>query len=69
MPRFILIRQTVLPQYTNVTDRQTDRQTGQTDRQRSDSTGRTVLQTVAQKSQGIRDFSGIFNDNLLQIQC
>jgi len=42
-----LIRPTVWPQYTNVTDRQdrTDRQTGQ----RSDSIGRTVLQTVAQK--------------------
>jgi len=51
MPSFILIRQTVWPQYTNVTDRQTDRQdrTGQTDRQRSDSIGRTVLQTFAQK--------------------
>ena len=41
---FILIRPTVWPQCTNVTDR-TDRQ----DRQRTDSTGRTVLQTVAQK--------------------
>jgi len=44
MPSFILIRQTVWPQYTNVTDRQT----GQ-DRQRSDSIGRTVLQMGAQK--------------------
>ena len=44
VPSFILIRQTVWPHYTNVTDRQ-DR----TDRQRSDSIGRTVLQTVAQK--------------------
>ena len=35
MPSFILIRQTVWPQYTNVSDRQTDRQ----DRQRSDSIG------------------------------
>ena len=42
---FILIHPTVWPQYTNVTDRQTDRQ----DRERSDSIGRTVLQTVAQK--------------------
>jgi len=33
MPSFILIRPAVWPQYTNVTDRQTDR----TDRQRSDS--------------------------------
>ena len=41
MPSFILIRPTVWPQYTNVTDRQ--------DRQRTDSIGRTVLQTVAQK--------------------
>jgi len=31
MPSFILIRETVWPQYTNVTDR-TDRHTGQTDR-------------------------------------
>jgi len=44
MPSFILIRPTVWPQYTNVTDR-TDRQ----DRQRTDSIGQTVLQTVAQK--------------------
>ena len=34
-----------LPQYTNVTNRQTR----QTDRQRAESIGRTVLQTVAQK--------------------
>ena len=49
MPSFILIHPTVWPQYTNVTDRQTDR-TGRQDRrgQRSDSIGRTVLQTVAQ---------------------
>jgi len=38
MPSFILIRRTVWPQCTNVTDR-SDRQT---DRQRSDSIGRTV---------------------------
>jgi len=38
---FILIRPTVWPQYTNVTDR--------TDRQWSDSTGRTILQTVTQR--------------------
>jgi len=30
VPSFILIHPTVWPQYTNVTDRQTDRQTGQT---------------------------------------
>jgi len=42
LPSFILIRPTVWPQFTNVTDRQTDRQ-------RTDSTERTVLQTVAQK--------------------
>ena len=41
MPSFILIRPTVWPQYTNVTDRQ--------DRQRTDSIGLTVLQTVTQK--------------------
>jgi len=45
MPSFILIRPTVSPQCTNVTDRQT----GQ-DRQRSDTIGRTVLQTVAKKT-------------------
>jgi len=44
MPSFILIRPTVWPQCTNITDRQ-DRQ----DRQRTDSIGRTVLQTVAEK--------------------
>jgi len=44
LPSFMLIRLTVWPQYTNVTDK-TERQTGQ----RSDSIGRTVLQTVAQK--------------------
>jgi len=49
MPSFILIRPTVWPQCTNVTDRQTDRQ-DTTDRQRTDSIGRTVLQTVAQKA-------------------
>ena len=45
MPSFILIRPTVWPECTNVTDR--TGQTGQTDQ--SDSIGRTVLQTVAQK--------------------
>ena len=44
MPSFILIRPTVWPQYTNVTD-MTHRQTGQW----SSRIGRTVLQTVAQK--------------------
>jgi len=44
MPNFILIHPTVWPQYTNVTDRQTDR-TGQ----RSHSIGRTVLPMVVQK--------------------
>jgi len=42
MPSFVLIRPTVWPQYTNVT------QTSQT-AQGTDSIGRTVLQTVAQK--------------------
>ena len=42
-PSGILIHPTVLPQYTNVTDRQT----GQTDN--GHRIGRTVLQTVAQK--------------------
>jgi len=44
VPSFVLIRPTIWPQCTNVTDR-----TGQTDRQRTDSIGRTVLQMVAQK--------------------
>jgi len=43
MSSFILIHPIVWPQYTNVTDRRTDRQ-------RSDSIRRTVLQTVAQKT-------------------
>ena len=47
VPSFVLIRPTVWPQCTNVTDR-TDRTDSQ-DRQRTDSIGRTVLQTVAQK--------------------
>jgi len=49
MPSLILIRPTVCPQYTNVTDR--TGQTGETrqTRQRSDSIRRTVLQTVAEK--------------------
>jgi len=46
MPSFILIRATIWPQYTNVTDRQTDRQTGQ----RSDSIGPTVIQRVHEKT-------------------
>ena len=45
---FALIHPTVWPQYTNVTDKQTDKQDRQA-RHRSDSIGRTVLQTVAQK--------------------
>jgi len=43
MPNFILIHSTILPQYTNATDRQ-DR-TGQW----SNSIGQTVLQMVNQK--------------------
>jgi len=62
MPGFILIRQTVWPQYTNVTDRQ-DR-TGQTDRQRSDIIGRTVLQTVDRKRPRVKDCN-----NMLQTCC
>jgi len=46
-PSFILIRPTVWPQCTNVTDK--TGQTGQ-DRQRTDIIGRTVLQTVAQQA-------------------
>jgi len=42
VPSGILVHPTVWPQYTNVKDRQADRQ-------RSDSIGRTVLQTVGQK--------------------
>jgi len=41
VPSFVLIRPTVWPQCTNVTDRQ--------DRQRTDSIGRTVLHRVAQQ--------------------
>jgi len=41
-----LIRPTVWPQYTNVTDRQDKKGEG---RQQNDSIGQTVLQTVAQK--------------------
>ena len=56
LPSFILIRPTVWPQCTNITDRQTDRQ-GTTDRQRTDSIGQTVLQTVApKKHSGSRHF-------------
>jgi len=43
IPSRTSIHPTVWPQYTNVTDRQT--QTDRQDRQRSDSTGRSVLQT------------------------
>jgi len=42
VPSGILIHPAVWPQYTNVTDRQTDRQNNGT------IAGRTVLQTVAQ---------------------
>jgi len=49
MPSFILIRPTVWPQCTNVTQTGQDRQDRHTDRQRTDSIGRTVLQTVAEK--------------------
>ena len=46
VPSGISIHPTVWPQYTTVTNIQTDRHT---QRQRSDNIGRTVLQTVAQK--------------------
>jgi len=49
-PSFILIRPTVWAQYTNVTDRQTDRHRTHRIERRSDSIWRTVLQMVAQKS-------------------
>jgi len=49
VPSGILIYPTVWPQYTNVTDRQTDRQ-------RSDSIVRTLLQTVAQKSLDLKNY-------------
>jgi len=52
-----LIRPTVWPQYTNVTDRTgQDEQTDRQDRQRSDTIGRTVLQTVAQLVAHMCDF-------------
>jgi len=47
MPSFVLIRPTIWPQCTNVTDRQTDRQ-------RTNSIGWTVLQTVVQKQYGLK---------------
>jgi len=62
MPSCILIRPTIWPQYTNVTDRQ-DRQ----DKQRSDSRGRTVLQTVAQKFFKII-FISFYNGTMLEIK-
>jgi len=44
-----MIHPTVRPQYTNVTDRETDRQTGQTGQNNGPiALGQTVLQTVAQ---------------------
>jgi len=46
IPSGILVHRTAWPQYTDVIDRHTEKQT---DRQRSDRTGRTVLQTAAQK--------------------
>jgi len=42
MPSFIMIHPTIWPQYSNITDRQTN----QTDRQQSDSIRRTVYKTV-----------------------
>jgi len=54
VPSDILIHPTVWPQYTNVTDRQTDR-THRHDRQRSHSIGRTILRTVAQKINSFTD--------------
>jgi len=48
MPSFTLIRPTVWPECTDVTDRQRG-EIYMTDRQRSDSIGRTVLQKVAPK--------------------
>jgi len=67
MPSFISIRQTVWPQYTNVTDKQT----GQTDRQLSDSIGRTVLQTVAQKPhvQTSRNFLYLLTVAVARFSC
>ena len=57
LPSFILIRPAVWPQYTNVTDSQGR----QTDRQRSDSIGRTVLQTVAQKTNGTKERQSLYS--------
>ena len=53
LPSFVLIRPTVWPQYTNVTDRHRDRTDRQTGRQRTDGIGRTVIQTVAQKLEAV----------------
>ena len=63
MPSFILIRQTVWPQNTNVTDRQ-DR-TDRHDRQWSDSIGRTDLQTVAQKRFAVYAIGTVCNIGVL----
>jgi len=60
-PSFILIRQTVWPQYTNVTDR--------TDRQLSDSIGRIILQTVAQNSWTDRDAVWCVDSGWLKEPC
>jgi len=59
VPSFILIRPTVWPQCTNVTERQTG-QTGQ----RTDSIVRTVLQTVAQK---LATFETHYNSKMLTV--
>jgi len=53
VPNFILIYPTVWPQYTNITDRQTYRQTGQ----QSYSIRWTVLETVARKSGAVIFYS------------
>ena len=50
MPSFILIRPTVWPQYTNITDRQTE--------QWSDIIGLTILQRVAQKQRTMNSGNG-----------
>jgi len=64
MPSFILIRQTVWPQYTNVTDRQdrTDR------KQRSDSTGQTVTQKEVEL-QLIRSQHELSNEPSTKVLC
>jgi len=65
MPSFILIRLTVCPQYANVTDRKTDRQT---DTQRTDSII-TIDQTTDVKTLFTIFIDGMFFKYVFIFQC